>query len=203
MRIQNNIQKINFHGYKNLLYEDIRGENCSVSFFATQLDDQGEKDLTTLRDIVNMSCFKNEHDPDRTVLSMLVVDLPQESQPSIFFNGEILNSGKELKELKIDCLYHGGLAANSRFKKEEKFTLKAYTLLAKITRNMSEQSMTSKDKGMLQVMQDLLRDFELIFNNKATTHSLMDFAIFTKKSQQEVGITLNNYIKKALHNYFK
>ena len=43
MRIQNNIQKINFHGYKNLLYEDIRGENCSVSFFATQLDNQGEK----------------------------------------------------------------------------------------------------------------------------------------------------------------
>lgn len=203
MRIQNNIQKINFNGYKNLLYEDIRGENCSVSFFATQLNDQGEKDLTTLKETINMSHFKNEHIPNRNVLSMIVVDLPQEPQPNIFFNGEILNSGKELKNLKIDCLYHGGLAANNRFKKEENFALKAYTLLAKITRNMSEQSMTSKDTGMFQVMQNLLKDFKLIFNNETTAHSLMDFAIFTKKSQQEVGITLNNYIKKALHNYFK
>ena len=203
MKIINNIKNINFNGYKNLLYEDLNGENARVAFFATQLDDQGQKDLTTLKETINLSHFKKEHEQNRDVLSMIMLDLKQEPQPHIFINGEVLNSGQDLKSLKIDCLHQGGLSAINKFKQEENFTLKAYTLLARITRNMSEHSMTDKDGGMVYVIQNLFKDFEKLFNNKQTSQNLMDFALFTKKSQQEVGITLNKYINKALRNYFK
>lgn len=202
MKIYNSIANPSFQGFKNLIYDDIKGKEARITFFATQLTDEGTKDLSKMRECMRASLFAKEHDLKRDVLSMVVFDSVYFSEPMAYFNTEHLSSAKDLKGLEKECLL---LKNNSieKFKKEEKFSIKAFTLLAKLTRDISEISLVDKDEDSAKVSMTLLEDFRKLFYRNINNEALVENAIFTSANQQKVGIVLNNYItKKLMHNYF-
>ena len=118
------------------------------------------------------------------------------------FNGEILSTGKELKNYETQ-VNNMGLCEQNAFAKEKVFSLKAYSLAANITKKIASTSLMNKDAGIANVATTLFRNFQNIFDKTINAETLLHMGFFNKKEPKQIAILFNEYIKKTMKVYFK
>lgn len=90
------------------------------------------------------------------------------------------------------------------YQKEESAALKAYTLIASITRRMMENSLCIMDGGITKVFQSALDIFTPMFNNdKTKAFSVLQMSLMDNIPLEHVAETFNKCVAKNMKQFFK
>ena len=165
---------ISFKGYSNIVSlhkANIGG--LETSYIALKLDDNGEKDLSKLREIRKLQNYPANYPYDNILTLVHVTDGRYED---LYFSENHICLGEQLKVVKDE--YVPKFVKNDEFKKIEEAHLKAYTLLASLTKRMSFDKFENEDMDIKKVIQVLFRNLQLIGRN--------DFCIFNRDEAFEL-----------------
>lgn len=195
--MQVNFNTQNFRGYKNLLHTDLVSyPNSRFLMMSMQLNDEdGHNDLSYFKKM-----FRDFNLPETDVISLIYAK-PTGSKARYILNNVPLLSSKELAFInnspnlefmtKNDC------------KAAEKFNIRAYTLLAQLTKRLMNISMVSSDGEMqhtIQVVADLLKESLSTVNN---VMSVIMYAVNEKKPFQKSALEINRRIDSRMQKYLK
>ena len=148
MRILKNCNNTAFNGYKNIVAADFSVGESKNLILAGELTDEGCRDLTEYKKISEMSRHYKTDAGNKFIL--MHYSSPEKSfmtlNKSVLYNGDVLNFMK-------------GIAPAEIFKEQEAATLKAYTLFAKITKDLgvTNSSGIRKDFGIGKVIRGIDR----------------------------------------------
>lgn len=192
----NNCTTPNFTGYRNVISDDIRGTNFRIAHLSMQLNDEGEKDLSKWKTI--QKHFNKIDRPEfKDIISLLYVEDSTETD-YLFLSDKQLVFGQELAK---KCLKSLGTSKEKDYLEEEKVTLKAYTLLASLTRRLMQQSIPSEDfynKG--RVFERIYFSLSELMNQDAAA-SYLDRSL--SKTHEKVAEFFNTGIQKTMKQFFK
>ncbi len=147
MNISNNIINPAFRGYKNVITNDIEYPDGSrLAFITMQLNDEGDKDLTQLHEIRK---FIPEQQADKSDVLTFMYSKFRRQPEYFFFDGRSMYLGDELLRLSEEC------GDTYNYKREETAAMKAYTLMASLTKRMMNGKMPVRDSGMGNVIQKM------------------------------------------------
>lgn len=194
MKIINN--NINFKGYKNFLGCDIPlpEKNSSFTSINLQLNNEGARDLDAYRELRRLMGYKGE-ELNNDVIHCVYSELP--AGKFFFVNGKSLYNDEGLKELSRQC-------EAKDFIKEEKAHIKAYTLLASLTRRIINNGLVHRDSGMYKVIENSFNVFKEMFGNDPKIGSdFVQVCALTEQKPDKIAIKINRVIDKAMRNYFK
>lgn len=186
---------IAFKGYKNIITNDIIFPDKSrVAFIAGQLNDEGSPDLAEFKKINQMSFLDTNND----VLIMLYAKykiLP----PKLFFGDKSLYLGDELLKLREEC------GETYNYQREEKASLKAYTLMASLTKRMMQNPLNTNDVDFSKVYQKL---FNLFSDSQVTKNPMHVFnslheAVMNGKPLNMTASFFNDFININMKKFFK
>ena len=192
MRI-NNFNNKSFYGYKNVIHNDIETDSFKFMFLSMQLDDNGAKDLTEFRKIRTLE--KKSADTD--VLNVIYSKIKY--KPAFFFfDGRAMYSGEELKQLSEQYSY------SNVYKQEERATLKAYTLIANITKRMMHNALTEMNGNIGKVMQSAMESFmNIVSSNPASIFNMLHGSILENKQLDKTAAQINKLIVQNMDVFFK
>lgn len=203
--INNNV---NFKGYRNTLcsYNILTG-NKLTTFIATQLDDNdGFKDLSNFK---QLQAIQNPY-ADETASDVLSYYLIKDLKTGLgysYLNNKSLYNGDEL--LDFENNYNSGLITESKFNQEKKFHMKAYTLLASLTKRMKNADFDISDNGILHTAEGLYRTLSsLKLNNRLIYNSQQAFDIvsigcFKTIKLKVLAEAINIGISGTMEHFFK
>ena len=193
MRLSDVNRNVNFAGYKNVIHNNINRNDLSYTLLSMQLNDEGAKDLTEFNNIMRLQDKKTDTD-------VLTVFYAEKSKiPGfLFLNDRSMFLGDELRTLWEK--YNSSTA----YKKEEKASLKAYTLLASITNRMMQNGLTTMDKSFPDVVRKTVMNLKNIFTaSPMAVFGLVQQSILENKSLEETAAILNNVVKHNMQIFFK
>lgn len=184
---------ITFKGYSNIITNDIKMDVGRVAFISMQLNNDGAQDLTELRNTNKMSFIENNSD----VLSLVYSKF--EGRPErLFFNGKSLYLGDELLKLGEEC------GDNYNYQREEKASMKAYTLMASLTKRMMNNSNFNVDEGFARVFKDI---FMFLLNPAATNfirvNAMLQDSIQFGEPLKNTASFFNEVISQNMKKFFR
>lgn len=194
MMITNN--NLNFKGYKNFLGCDIQlpAINSSLTSINLQLDNNGTRDLDAYRELRRLMGYEGDT-LNNDVIHCMYSEIP--SGKFFFVNGKSLYDANELKNLSR-------YSERNDFIKEEKAHLKAYTLLASLTRRIMNNELIPSDGEMYKVIENSFNMFKEMFGNDPKMGSgLVHICTLKQQKPDKIAIKINHVIDKAMRNYFK
>lgn len=195
MKIINN--NINFKGYKNVIYNNMDSPMYKFRFMSMELNDEGCKDLTEFKKLQSL-CGKQDCGDTLHLVNSKVYN----SDEYLFLNGRSMFKGSELKALYEQYADLDGY--KDVYKKEEAAALKAYTLIASITRRMMENSLCIMDSGITKVFQSALNTLTpMLNNNKNHAFNVLQISLMDNIPLEHVAETFNNYAAKHMKQFFK
>jgi len=178
-KIQNNI---NFNGYKNVIshtYQD-KENNVFYSYMGMQLNNEGEyKDLDTWKEINKGLTNKKNKTND------------------IVF--QFFNQGKKLF-LTINDIWLQPI--NAEDQQNEKLILKAYTLIASLTRRIINTDFPPEDENLYMTLVAVKKHLETFVTKDALTYLWAEGGRKSVKHYVTAEI-INNHIDKSMKKYFK
>lgn len=194
MMITNN--NLNFKGYKNFLGFDSSSPNGSrASYFTLQLNDEGNKDLSEFREILKLMGRKDK-ELENDVINYVYVQA-QDGSGCMFLNKYPLYDTTELKKLACKM-------PKSEYIKEERCTIKAYTLLANLTKRMMHNDLITHDAGMNKVITTTMECLGNIFNNdSAQAFHVIQMSCANPPKANKLGTYINTTIHKEMVKFFK
>lgn len=192
----NNNNNINFKGYKNAIYNKVDDDQYKLRFMSMELNNDGCKDLTEFKEMQKL-CGRSENGD---ILHCIYAKLP-DSNGALFLDGYTLFNGIELKKLYEQYSDLDGY--KDVYKQEEKAALKAYTLLASITRRMMENSLCTMDGGMGKVIQSAMEAYSPLFSDKNSTFDFLHTSLLKPSPLEHVAEFFNNYVAKNMKQFFK
>ena len=111
-------------------------------------------------------------------------------------------NGRELKALYEQYADLDGY--KDVYKNEEAAALKAYTLIASITRRMMENSLCLMDGGITKVFQSALDILTpMLNNNKNQAFKVLQKSLMDNTPLEHVAESFNNYVAKNMKQFFK
>ncbi len=183
---QNNIQ---FQGYKNLIHNNLRSDYMHMMFMSMQLDNKEHNDLDEFNQVRKLMGKESDSDVLNVVFSKFA-----DREGFLFFDNRSMYSGEELIELSKNVLY----------KQEEKATLKAYTLLASITRRMMQNGLCQTDSGFKNVVQSSIESFvKLLGADSSKIFTLIQSSVIENKQIERTAEEFNNIIVRRMSKFFK
>ncbi len=193
MRI-NNINKTNFNGYKNVIHNDFSFPEGRFMFMSVQLNNEdGIEDLKALNTIQRIQGMEQPSD----VMNIFYSKKPAQKN-FFFFNGKPLFLGYELRSL----WEHRDQIEN--YKTEENAALKAYTLIASLTRRMMYNGLSQKDRSYPKVVQSAMETYMKIFTtNPASIFNLIQHSIIENKSVERTAEAFNRLVDRNMKIFFK
>ena len=186
---------ITFKGYNNIITNNIKFDNqgSRLAFISMQLNDEGAKDLTEFRTINEMSLIKNDSD----VLTMMYSKLGPMPE-RLFFNDKSLYLGNELADLHEEC------GDTYNYKREEKASLKAYTLMASLTKRMMKDATFKVDESFSKVYSELLMFFsESLARNPMQVNEMLQQCVNFGEPLKNTASFFNNFINMNMKKFFK
>lgn len=166
-------------------------------FMSMELNDEGCKDLTEFKKLQNLCGNQDCGD-----ILHLINSKAYNSDEYLFLNGRSMFKGSELKALYEQYADLDGY--KDVYKKEEAAALKAYTLIASITRRMMENSLCTMDSGITKVFQSALNTLTPILNNnKNQAFNVLQKSLMDNIPLEQVAETFNNYAAKHMKQFFK
>jgi len=185
---------ITFKGYKNIITNDIIfNDKSRMAFIATQLNDIGSPDLAELKKINEMSFLDTNND----VLIMLYSKyrtMPQR----LFFGDKSLYLGDELLSLQEEC------GDTYNYKREEKASMKAYTLMASLTKRMMQNPLYTKDADFSKVFHGLFTYFsDALSKNSMHIFETIQDAVMNGKPLDMTASFFNDFVNINMKKFFK
>ncbi len=195
MNINNNLQKFNFKGYKNLITYDNSLENNRFTFVAMQLNNQGQNDLDSLKELKQYSLLFPKADVQGDTVMFLHTSSPLSS--CTFLNGNTLYSEDELAILSKKLPF-------GVFKEIETPTLKAYDFCAKMTKSILDaKNYCSVDNDMAKVFKHSINVLtEISEGSSQAAMSLVEDALRRLAPPQKAASVINYRIHEAMKKYF-
>lgn len=193
MRIDFNKQ--NFKGYKNIIANDVNFANMSIGMISAQLNDEGEKDLSKLKEIRTLQELPNEEIINDTFSCIYARN---GKKGYIFFDDKNMYNSAQLLHLENSM-------PEKDFKFVEKLHMKAYSMLAGLTsRMMNDKEELKQDEKWGDVFQKAYYNLAQVFGDEE--HSLR-FVIDAEErheiSYQEIAAKINKRILKTMENFFR
>lgn len=193
MNIINNSSS--FRGYTNVISNQISDDKFRFGFFAAELNDaDGFQDLTEYKRLQRLAPQLKTHSSNDNVLFSLYTEIPQGQK--LFLNTKSMYFGDELNAIKSEL-------PKEYFAGEECATLKAYTLLASLSRRMMQNSLCVRDAGIGQVFQSAMVTLSVLIDNQQKAFKLLEEAVFRNQKLDILGDFFNTVVQKSMRNYFK
>ena len=142
------MQNVSFKGYSNIISAfKVPVGVLKTSYIAMKLDDTDEPDLTKLREIRKIQGYPDNL-PNEDILT--VIHISDERNEALYFGGKLMFWGEHLNE--ICDKYVPEFMSEPRYKKLEKVHMKAYTLLASLTKRMTVDKFENEDSDIKRVI---------------------------------------------------
>ena len=140
---------VSFKGYTNIISaEKVQVDGMITSYLAMKLDDEGENDLTKLRELREMQGYPpNLRNDDILTLTHVQYN----NSEDIFLSEKQMCWGEQLRTIKEDLV--PDYVPKSYYDKIEAAHLKAYTLLANLTKRMSFDKFENEDINIKRVIE--------------------------------------------------
>lgn len=189
-KINNNI---NFNGYKNIISDDLQASAGRLIYFSAQLNNEGEKDLDNYRRLIDSNpIFYRSSDND--IINCIYIS--RGGHDRISLNLRPLAWGEELKNISREV-------APGVYKKEEPAFLKAYTLLASLTRRMMNNNLCMKDNKIVDVFKQTIETFTKIECNNKAAFELVESSLLQNKPFDKLAFFINRRIQQSMNVLFK
>lgn len=195
MRIQATTQ--NFTGYKNIISNELYGTSGSMGFITAQLNNEGKNDLQeyqTLKKMMgcNESALKND------VITMIQTHkynykplMLIDAQPLL--NGEDLNRLSEMVPNEIPL---------KEYKTLENITLKAYTLMASLTKRMMADNFKEQDAGFKESIKQYMKIMTVFTQSDDAAFDLLDYTLRKNELCKKAAERINSAIVRAMRPFF-
>ena len=189
-KINNNI---NFNGYKNIISDDLQASAGRLIYFSAQLNNEGEKDLDNYRRLIDSNTiFYRSSDND--VINCLYISSGDKDRISM--NMRPLAWGEELQALSKELV-------PDVYKKEESAFLKAYTLIASLTRRMMNNNLCMKDRQIVDVFKQTVDTFVKIGSENKTAFDFVENSMLENKPFDKLAFFINRRIQQSMNVLFK
>lgn len=193
MRIENNVNKINFLGYKNAVHNNIKANGLHLMFLSVQLNDDGVKDLSEFRKFQQQEGLSGDND----ILNVLYSKI-NGRQEYLFFDNKAMYFGPELRDLWEKN------RNSEAYKKEEKAILKAYTLLASLTKRMMQNGLCTKDASFTSVLKSAMNSYMQIFSqNPSSVFTLIQESVLENKSLEKTAEAFNKLVDRNMKIFLR
>ena len=192
----NNCSTPVFTGYKNVISDDIKDSNFRIAHLSMQLDDVGEKDLSEWKSIQkHYTKFQKPEFED--IISLLYVQ-DSTNKDYLFLGDRSIYLGNELAQKRAQSL---GTVKEKAYLEEEKITLKAYTLLASLTRRLMQDSIPDVDfYNRARVLSKIYFSLSELMNQE-TAGTLLNKSL--SNTHEKVSEFFNSGISKTMKRFFK
>ncbi len=161
------MQNVSFKGYTNILSAfKVPVGHFEISYIAAKLDDTSEPDLTKLRELRKLQGYPDNLPNDDVLTCIHISDGKSEA---IYFGDKQMCWGDNLKDVYEH--YVPEFMSENEYKRLEKAHLKAYTLLASITKRMSFEKFDKEDENIKKVISALNNN---LLRLKAKAYQLFD-----------------------------
>lgn len=194
MRINFNTQ--NFNGYNNLMHTDINSRGGRFVLLAMQLDDNdGHQDLSYFKRLL-----RGYDRPETDVLTLFQVNY-KNYEPRLILNDSVLFDTRELYLLNNHKLMKK--YSEEDLNKIKNFNIRAYTLIAKLTKRLMNVSMASNNEGIQHTIQEVSSLLNKSFPSVDYVIEILTSAFNDKKPFQKTALEINQRIDGIMKNYFK
>lgn len=200
------MNNVSFKGYTNVISaRNVQLGDKLINYIAMKLDDNGEKDLTKLREIRKLQgCPDNL--PNNDILTFIHVD--DTYAESIYFSDKGMCWGEHLKVVEEEFVPK--FLSKATYKRIETAHLKAYTLLASLTRRMANDKFENEDTDIKRVIQTTFTNLKNI-KKRASYRVFSDQEAFELTSVgclkqtkfQPLAEIFNNKIARTMKAFFK
>lgn len=175
---------ISFRGYKNAVSYSIADDYkiFGFSYLALLLNnDDGKNDLDTWHDIQRKLFITNEPPSDYLILNLTKID----TEDMFILNGN---------PLRLDDI---------KSPQEERAILKAYTLLASLTKRISNTLHHPEDGKLYLTLVELVKDLSKIFIKPSDVQDLAMLGATKKVKHYKTADFINERITQKMTKYFK
>ena len=188
-----NQNKLQFNGYKNVIHNNLKTDSMQILFMSMQLNNDNNKDLDEFKNI----CRLYGKDADSDVLNVIFSKFVGRDE-FLFLDDISMYTGEELK--KQYDLY----GYTEAYKMEEKASLKAYTLLASITKRMMNNGLCQTDSDLKKVVVSSIESFvRSLGADSSKIFNLIQHSVIENKQIEKTAEEFNNIIVKNMSKFFK
>lgn len=191
-----------FTGYKNVLTMQFNDEQLQEIHTAMQLTDDATKDLSefkSLKDIMPKKIKECLYD-DTLAIHYINIKKVKNFTPKLYINDVPLLTGQELLALKNKMTSHNEEIA---YKNIENWNLKAYTLLAQLTRRMmNDNSRPIQDNGLERVFHHTTDSMGKITGNISHAFNIAHCMTLSKEPYQNTAGIINKKISNTMKVFF-
>lgn len=196
---------INFKGYSNVIsVEKVPLGNIETSYLAFKLDDNGEKDLSKLREIRKLQRYPENYKNDDILTLIYVTDYKTDE---IYFSENRMCWGEQLNIVRDE--YVPQFINSEEYERIESAHIKAYSLLASLTKRMKYDKFENEDSNIKRVIETIYRNLQLIggknyriFGQKAA-FELTSLGCLKQFKFQSLASKFNKKIAQTMIEFFK
>ncbi len=192
----NNCTTPMFRGYKNIIADDIKGSDFRITHITMQLDDSVEKDLSKWKTI--RKHFSQKQIPEFEDIISLISIQDCSQKKYLLLNDRSLPFGDELAHERAKSI---GTKKEKAYLEKEKVAIKAYTLLASLTRRLMQGAESDGDfYNRSRVLSKIYFSLSRMLNVENTGFLL---SRDLSKSPEKVAQIFNNMIDNTMRVFFK
>lgn len=181
MKITHTHNALQFKGFSNVVSNTFaEGDGISLSYMAMKLDNNEKPDLDTWKDI-QRKLFKMDKTSDCIIFHCISRD-----------NTDVFS----LSDRSLNL--HDALNPQ-----DEKLMLKAYSLIASITKRLVLKDNPPEDAKLCLTVAELLKNLTQIIENKSIALTLTTQAAMKKVEHYKTANLINSLIDKNMKNYFR
>lgn len=193
---------VSFKGYKNVFCAfDVPLSNSKyVTFISMQLnDDKTGNDLSQYHEIRELQgdVFQSESDD---ILTLTYINDKNLKREHLYFNSRNMYWGDELRQLEEKFVPK--LMSHEKYKQEENLHMKAYTLLASLTKRMSYVPFCSEDHGKIDVFKSVYNNMYALFKNQNEAFKLLEESAYKRVKFQHLAFAFNKCISITMQHFF-
>ena len=194
---------ISFQGYNNVMYAfDSNNSNDKyVASMSLQLNNEdGFNDLLEYKKLREMNDSIANPTRDDILTLTYIIDKKQNKE-QLFLNSKEMYWGDELRALGEKFVPK--LLSQVNYKREEAVHMKAYTLIASLTKRLAYAQFDNEngDKGM--VIQGMFNSLYKLFQNQHDAFRLTELACSKKYKFQGFAEGLNKGIVRTMNLFFR
>lgn len=196
MRITGTSQS--FYGCRNIISDDIRTHDRMVTFISAQLNDEEKADLAEYKKLKTMLELPTER-VNNDSISMIYTHIEGQN-PNLFIDNQVLFWGGELRWLKENRPKAMSL---QEYQNIEATHMKAYTLLASITKRIMYGNLPPSDSGINNVIKSFMSVMNRFANSKEASFEILQHSFMSKMPPEYIAENFNNLIVKTMNKFLR
>ena len=192
---------LNFYGFSNIvaLTRSQVGDKY-ISYISAKLDNIGEPDLERYQKIREQQGLLANKETDNIATFVYICD-KSKNKETLYFQEKPIFWGDELKTLGEK--YVPKLMSEENYKKEENIHMKVYTLLASLTRRISNMKFNNEDAGLKNVLERLYKTLNHITSDQRETMELLKCGCLKLDPFQDLASDFNRAVVHTMKQFFK